>query len=114
MNAGNPFSVSSAGEGKLAPRNRRNDFGGTLGGPIYIPKIYNGHNKTFFFCSYEEYLETNTYQFTIRCPRRRILTGNFSAISANGNCSLCAAYGIPTTPLGGITIRRLGPPNVRE
>jgi hypothetical protein len=32
---------------------RMNDFGGTLGGPIRIPKLYNGKDKTFFFASYE-------------------------------------------------------------
>jgi hypothetical protein len=37
---------------KQAPL-RMNDFGGTLGGPIRIPKLYNGNNKTFFFVSYE-------------------------------------------------------------
>ena len=32
---------------------RQNDFGGTLGGPITIPKLYSGKDKTFFFFSYE-------------------------------------------------------------
>ena len=32
---------------------RQNDFGGTLGGPVVLPKIYNGKNKSFFFFSYE-------------------------------------------------------------
>ena len=32
---------------------RQNDFGGTLGGPIEIPGIYDGKDKTFFFFSYE-------------------------------------------------------------
>lgn len=32
---------------------RQNDFGGTLGGPVSIPSVYNGKNKTFFFFSYE-------------------------------------------------------------
>ncbi len=32
---------------------KQNDFGVTVGGPIWIPKIYNGRNKTFFFFSYE-------------------------------------------------------------
>nr|UXE46039.1 hypothetical protein Hi04_10k_c5548_00004 [uncultured bacterium] len=32
---------------------RQNDFGGTLGGPVEIPKFYDGKNKTFFFFSYE-------------------------------------------------------------
>ena len=27
----------------------QNQFGGTVGGPVYIPKLYNGRNKTFFF-----------------------------------------------------------------
>lgn len=33
---------------------RQNDFGGTAGGPIFIPKIYDGRNKAFFFFSYEK------------------------------------------------------------
>lgn len=32
---------------------RQNDFGGTLGGPIRIPYLYDGMNRTFFFASYE-------------------------------------------------------------
>jgi len=32
---------------------RQNDFGGTLGGPVEIPSLYHGKNKTFFFVSYE-------------------------------------------------------------
>jgi hypothetical protein len=32
---------------------RQNDFGDTFGGPILIPKPYNGHSRTFFFFSYE-------------------------------------------------------------
>jgi hypothetical protein len=32
---------------------RQNQFGGTLGGPIVIPRIYNGKNRTFFFLDYE-------------------------------------------------------------
>lgn len=35
------------------PPLRQNDFGGTLGGPIRIPHVYNGKDKTFFFVSYE-------------------------------------------------------------
>ncbi|MGD0732984.1 MAG: TonB-dependent receptor, partial [Terracidiphilus sp.] len=34
-------------------KERQNDFGGTLGGPVRIPHLYNGKNKTFFFFSYE-------------------------------------------------------------
>ncbi|MBL8292173.1 MAG: TonB-dependent receptor [Bryobacterales bacterium] len=32
-----------------------NQFGGTIGGPVYIPKVYNGKNKTFFFTSLQKW-----------------------------------------------------------
>jgi len=35
------------------PALRQNDFGGTVGGPVEIPHVYNGQDKTFFFVSYE-------------------------------------------------------------
>jgi len=33
---------------------KRNQFGGSLGGPVFLPKVYNGRNRTFFFFSYQE------------------------------------------------------------
>jgi hypothetical protein len=36
-----------------------NQFGGTLGGPLWIPKIYNGRNRTFFFAEYEGVRQSN-------------------------------------------------------
>ena len=65
-----------------------------------IPKLYNGKNKTFFFFNYEEFLETTGYAFTDTVPTTAYLNGDFSAISPNGTCSLCAQYGIPTTAMG--------------
>jgi hypothetical protein len=32
---------------------RQNDFGGTIGGPVIVPRVYDGKNRTFFFVSYE-------------------------------------------------------------
>src|SRR6516162_336652 len=58
LNAGYPFSNDGKGN-KVRPRNRRNDYGGTLGGPVWIPKLYNGKDKTFFFFNWEEFLETS-------------------------------------------------------
>ena len=100
LNAGDPFSVNTSGVGKVRQRNRRNDFGGTLGGPIYIPKVYDGHNKSFFFFNYEEFLENALITNTDTVPAPAYLKGDFSAISANGTCSLCAGLGIPTKALG--------------
>jgi hypothetical protein len=39
--------------GTPEPALRQNDFGGTLGGPVEIPGLFNGKGKTFFFVSYE-------------------------------------------------------------
>jgi hypothetical protein len=46
MNAGNPFAA-------VKPKLIMNDFGGFVGGPITIPHLYNGKDKSFFFFSYE-------------------------------------------------------------
>ncbi len=39
------------------PENRLNNWGYSLGGPVYIPKVYHGRNRTFFFTNFEK---TNT------------------------------------------------------
>ncbi len=55
LNAGQPFTNN--GNGKLVtPANTQNDYGMTFGGPVWIPKIYNGRNKTFFFFNWEQYI----------------------------------------------------------
>ena len=46
FNSGNPFSSTK-------PKIIMNDFGATLGGPLVVPHIYNGKDRTFFFISYE-------------------------------------------------------------
>jgi hypothetical protein len=48
LGAGIPFTSDGHGH-HLRPPNRRDDFGGSIGGPVIIPKLYNGRNKTFFF-----------------------------------------------------------------
>ena len=45
------FFTNRAGHQKIGYQDNR--YGGSLGGPLTIPKLYNGHNKTFFFYSYE-------------------------------------------------------------
>ncbi len=103
LNAAGAFSQSSSG-GKYRPRNRRNDYGGTLGGPVWIPKVYDGRNKTFFFYSWEQFRENTQLTFNDTVPTPAYLKGDFSAISANGTCSLCSQYGIQQTPLGVPTV----------
>jgi hypothetical protein len=62
-------------------RARRNDFGGTLGGPIIIPKLYNGHNRTFFFFSYEQFRESTIVSNQITTvPTAAYRQGDFSGL----------------------------------
>ncbi len=46
-----PFFTNAASQKK--PVTRFNQYGGTVGGPVWIPKVYNGRNKLFFFFGYE-------------------------------------------------------------
>lgn len=43
----------------IRPPVRQNQYGFTLGGPIWIPKIYNGKKKTFFFFNFDQFKYTN-------------------------------------------------------
>lgn len=52
LNAANYFSPIVNGN-KLQDGLKRNQFGGTIGGPLVLPKVYNGKDKTFFFFSYQ-------------------------------------------------------------
>jgi len=52
VNASNFFSPIVNGK-KQQDGLKRNQYGGTLGGPVWLPKIYNGRDKTFFFFSYQ-------------------------------------------------------------
>ncbi len=58
---------------------KQNDFGFTAGGPVWIPKIYHGKDKTFFFFSYEGFRNrtgANGAQFTVPTPE--MYNGDFS------------------------------------
>ncbi len=49
----------------------QNQFGGTVGGPIIIPHVYNGRNKTFFFASFTGFRDHVAQSNLIECRRRQ-------------------------------------------
>jgi Carboxypeptidase regulatory-like domain len=59
-----------------------NTFGGSIGGPVLIPHLYNGHNKTFFFFDYEgnRRRTSEAEQYTVPTALER--TGNLSELSS--------------------------------
>jgi hypothetical protein len=62
------------------PKLIRNEFGGSIGGPVTIPKLYNGHNRTFFFFSREgqELRQGTSKDFTV--PTAAMRNGDFSQL----------------------------------
>src|SRR5215470_2145385 len=85
LNAGTPFTNDGDGH-LLRPRQRRNDWGFNLGGPVYLPKLYNGHDKAFFFFNFEHFAETiitNNVSGTV--PTVAYRTGDFSKALTNRN-----------------------------
>ena len=99
VNAAQPFTVQPGSPNEhIRPAVRRNDWGLTMGGPIIVPKLYNGRNKSFFFFNWEKYMNTQVQlpaAESIPTPAYR--NGDFSAaIAAAGNKNL------GTDPLGRI------------
>ncbi len=65
--------------GKSRQIYKQNDFGFTAGGPVWIPKIYNGKDKTFFFFSYEGFRNRNgATNATSTVPTAEMYNGDFS------------------------------------
>jgi hypothetical protein len=82
------------------PYLRYHDFGGTLGGPLYIPKVYEQKNKTFFFFSEEARRNLSYVLATAEIPTPAMLNGQFAhpvcvTFSAANACT-GTATSIPT------------------
>ena len=71
-----PFETATV---KKLLEKRQNQFGFVLGGPVYIPKLYNGRNKTFFLANYEGERAVNGAAIFGTVPTPLELAGNFSA-----------------------------------
>lgn len=77
----------------------RNQYGATLGGPVIIPRLYNGKDKTFFFVSYEGLRDTSAGSFLGTVPTQLERQGDFSqTFDAKGN--LIVIYNPYTTTTG--------------
>jgi hypothetical protein len=98
LNAKGYFDV-----GNRAPLYRRNDFGGTIGGPVYIPHVYNGKGKTHFFFSEEARLEKDPYAYRQAVPSLAERNGDFSDVCpavANGEKGSFTRAKYPDCPDG--------------
>jgi len=63
-------------------KERYNELAFTAGGPVYIPKVYDGRNKTFFFFTYSRDMRPQTFSMVnTTVPTAAMKTGNFSALN---------------------------------
>ncbi len=107
--ARDPFST-----GKQPPLQRR-EFGASVGGPVYIPKIYNGKNKTFFFFTYEGLRQPQMNFSLMGSPPQSIRDGDFSNYIPYGETQIFKIYDPLTTrldPATGTYIRDQFPGNI--
>lgn len=79
LHAGKPFTDNGQGF-HLRPKDRRQDSGGSIGGPVYIPKLYDGRNKTFFFFNIEKYVNRGNISGSFATvPTQAFRAGDLSA-----------------------------------
>ena len=62
----------------------QNQFGVSAGGPVVLPRLYHGQNKTFFFVAYEGFRQSQAAQSLLSTPTAAELDGDFSSQLAQG------------------------------
>ena len=103
------------------PPFKRNQFGFTIGGPVYLPKVFDGRNKVFFMVNYEGLRERKALVQPATVPPSAWVNGDFSAVAtpiydvktrvlnAAGNAVLSstpfAGNRIPTSRLEPISVK---------
>ncbi len=86
---------------------KRNQFGVSVGGPVLLPKLYDGRNRTFFFTNYEGTRERQGNVINRLSPTDGMLNGDFSALA---NTIYDPATTAPN-PAGGTAVRTPFPGN---
>jgi hypothetical protein len=71
-------------QGTPRPARRYNRYGGTVGGPLWLPKIYNGKDKSFFFVSFEKIRPITPSLETLTVPTADFRQGDFSSLANRG------------------------------
>ena len=77
---------------------RFNTFGGSLGGPLVVPHLYNGHNKTFFFLDYEGNRRRTSQAEQYAVPTANERAGDLSDLAAAGAIPILNTGSNPINP----------------
>src|SRR3954452_11472581 len=90
----NAAAFSDNAHGNPTPSSGLDQYGFTIGGPVRLPKVYNGKDKTFFFFAYEQYHEDQEYPSekvaSVPTPEQR--TGGFSNTRDNSGRLITIYY----------------------
>ena len=80
LNKNNHLQARAYHSGPTIPFLQHNEWGAQLGGPVWIPKVYNGRNKTFFFFD-AEWIQQNSNQYeAYTLPTMTQRQGNLSDV----------------------------------
>lgn len=84
--AGDTARANQLRNSPLQPSGHSNNYAGTLGGPVVLPKLINGRNKLFFFFSYDGFEDKKSTESTFNhtVPSLAHRQGNFSDLLAIG------------------------------
>jgi Carboxypeptidase regulatory-like domain len=77
-------------------------YGGVFNGPVYLPKIYNGQDRTFFLVSYERLKDTIAEPQIFTVPTEAMRRGDFSSLIVNRNNINDAANTVIFNPFSGV------------
>jgi hypothetical protein len=81
-NRNNAYGVARARDNftNTAAKLIRNEWGGSVGGPLLVPKVYDGRNKSFWFFSYEGFKQRTGAFGNYRVPTEAMRNGDFSGL----------------------------------
>jgi hypothetical protein len=115
LDARNAFATQvDPNTGKIKPVLRYNQYGGTAGGPILLPKVYDGRNKSFFFFGYEQWRHRGAAVRLSTVPTSLHRAGNFTQ-TRDGQGNLIPIFDPATTrpnPAGSGWVRDPFPGNI--
>jgi len=85
------------------PNDQLSQTGFVLDGPVVIPHVYDGHNKTHFMVAYERYHSHSAGSYSTRLPTAAELTGDFSGLcntfNTSGLCTSGVQLYMPNSPV---------------
>ncbi len=100
LNQNNHLQGKVFHQGGSVPYLQHNEYGFQVGGPVWFPKIYNGHNKTFFFADFEWIKQNANKLVQDTLPTKSETQGNLSDVLAQTTGDPVTIYDPDTTAPG--------------